>query len=37
MLIPVWAFYGGYDYGDGIKTPDGTIFWKVSILNPIAF
>lgn len=25
MLIPVWAFYGGYDYGDGIKTPDGTI------------
>jgi hypothetical protein len=23
MIIPVWAFYGGYDYGDGQKVSDG--------------
>ena len=25
MLIPVWAFYGGYDYGEGQKTSDGRV------------
>ena len=24
MIIPVWAFYGGYDYGDGYEIGDGT-------------
>lgn len=24
-LIPVWAFYGGHDYGDGYELQDGTI------------
>lgn len=25
MLIPVWAFYGGYDYGDGCEVAEGMI------------
>lgn len=25
MLIPVWAFYGGYDYGHGYELVDGSI------------
>lgn len=25
MLIPVWAFYGGYDYGEGQELSDGSV------------
>jgi hypothetical protein len=25
MLIPVWAFYGGIDYGEGYELSDGTV------------
>jgi hypothetical protein len=25
MLVPVWGFYGGYDYGDGCEMVDGSI------------
>lgn len=25
MLIPVWAFYGGYDYGDGLELDGGRV------------
>jgi hypothetical protein len=25
MLIPVWTFYGGHDYGEGYELEDGTL------------